>query len=788
MKKLLAFILCFALLLSLTACPSKDAGEPSETVSNEEQARDMYAKACTPLDEASNVTLELLITTLNNVDGDEYSEQSSQTLTYQAMGTEEAVIEMEEEITFSVHSEQEEEEEDEEEEPTKYTEIWYKDQVYAQLDGDYRYSSAMDAQTAEKRYIPALLLDAAIYESVSFEAVEGGTKISFTQPTAAESWAIPEEAQLQSASGSALLNAEGALKEMEYSITYTYGPSEVTTTVQSKILDAAEEISAPEKPEKYAAITSVDSLRLRVSALGNLAQADSITFHKGATMSLDAAGIFTNNSVTMDVYGHEEDTLMKEETSVYVVDYSSGEEVEQESEDTYQDGKLTSVANKGLPSTTTISWEDIWTYIDGSLYDDIPSIEYWADATVTDLGSVYYTEYVLDENFGNTQQNNICDSLWGDPAFLINLADSYENKELTGYLSIDKYTGMPVAAGYHFEGVHTIQGQECAMSVQFDMSYEAPSKGAYLEITDERLPEEEPENKAAPLFYHVTGEDGQEMWLFGTIHVGDERTAYLPQEIYDAFAASDALALECNTELFDEQLEEDEKLAAQVADLYYFSDGTTIESLMEEEEYKQTLTLLKAVGGYSLNMPYAKPYLWSNIIEQFYLQQCYLLHRDQGVEERLMLLAEEQEKEILEIESSLAQLKMSTGFSTELQMWMLEDTIAGDPKDYWTDVQELYELWCAGDEAALREMIAETWDTSELTEEELAEYKPLMEEYDKAMSFDRNEGMLDAAIEYLESGEVIFYAVGLAHLLDATNGLVDALQEAGYTVELVAYK
>ena len=244
MKKLLAFILCFALLLSLTACPSNDAGEPTETVSNEEQARDMYAKARTPLDEASNVTLELLITTLNNVDGDEYSEQSSQTLTYQAMGTEEAVIELEEEITFSVHSEQEEEEEDEEEEPTKYTEIWYKDQVYAQLDDDYRYSSAMDAQTAEKRYAPAVLLDAAIYESVSFEAVEGGTKISFTQPTAAESWAIPEEAQLQSASGSALLNAEGALKEMEYSITYTYGPSEVTTTVQSKILDTAEEISA----------------------------------------------------------------------------------------------------------------------------------------------------------------------------------------------------------------------------------------------------------------------------------------------------------------------------------------------------------------------------------------------------------------------------------------------------------------------------------------------------------------------------------------------------------------
>ena len=64
----------------------------------------------------------------------------------------------------------------------------------------------------------------------------------------------------------------------------------------------------------------------------------------------------------------------------------------------------------------------------------------------------------------------------------------------------------------------------------------------------------------------------------------------------------------------------------------------------------------------------------------------------------------------------------------------------------------------------------------------------LLKEHYQAMDVDRNEGMLDVAIDYLESGDVVFYAVGLAHLLDHTNGLVNALQEAGYTVELVAYQ
>lgn len=54
------------------------------------------------------------------------------------------------------------------------------------------------------------------------------------------------------------------------------------------------------------------------------------------------------------------------------------------------------------------------------------------------------------------------------------------------------------------------------------------------------------------------------------------------------------------------------------------------------------------------------------------------------------------------------------------------------------------------------------------------------------MESSRNAAMLEVAKEYLESEDVVFYAVGLAHLL-AENGLVNTLREAGYTVELVEY-
>jgi len=274
----------------------------------------------------------------------------------------------------------------------------------------------------------------------------------------------------------------------------------------------------------------------------------------------------------------------------------------------------------------------------------------------------------------------------------------------------------------------------------------------------------------------------------GTIHIGDNRTAYLPDEIRKAFTASDALALECDSEAFDRQLEQDDALSEAVSSLYFYTDGTQgVKESLEEDDYALAEKLLKAVGGNNQNMPYAKPYLWSTLIEQFYLRQAYQLHGDQGVEERLTDWAEEESKEIWEIESSMEQLEMLTGFSTELQILMLEDMLQYDAAAYQTETMELYELWCAGDEAALRATIGEAWSDADMTEEEKTKYKHLIEEYNKAMSYDRNEGMLDTAVEYLESGKVIFYAVGLAHLLDSTNGLLSTLQEAGYTVERVTF-
>ena len=64
--------------------------------------------------------------------------------------------------------------------------------------------------------------------------------------------------------------------------------------------------------------------------------------------------------------------------------------------------------------------------------------------------------------------------------------------------------------------------------------------------------------------------------------------------------------------------------------------------------------------------------------------------------------------------------------------------------------------------------------------EELA----MIEDYNYRMLDERNLGMRDRAVQWLEAGDKVFFAVGAAHLV-GDAGLVTLLRNAGYTVEQI---
>ena len=781
-RKLITMLLALAIVLSLAACGGKPAEtqppttatpttEPLQTEAPELVA---YRTAREALAQQPELVLQIRSKKTITVGGESFTESVHQILRCAGLDSDTPTFESHENVDYEGQY------------SVVYDELCTGGNLYVTVDEAHSFRGTITQEDAANRYAPPALLDETLYSEITAE----NSVISFSAPTAAESWAMPEGAQMQEASGQALLSAAGELQKTAYTITYSYGPAEIT--VDTEVYATAEPVSISLVDESaYTPLDYVDAPRLSEMTLGYFYNAENTATTVMESVMSQAAAVIRNQSTTVTTYGSGKDLAAKIETNVFLMDYSVNQEQRYEQEEIYQNGTYTLTVEGEDPQEAPLEASVIEEYCANYRGANMIAFDYWQNAAATDLGSVYLLELTLHEPFGADIEENICEMLFQDPTLLRSLASETSIKETTAYIGIDKYTGLPASAGYYCEINHTIQGQECLLSLQVDQSIEAPALGAYYHITDAQLPEPQPETPASPLLYHVTGQDGQEMWLFGTIHVGDSRTAYLPQKLYDALAASDALAVEFNATAFEDQMEEDEALQDAVSDAYYYSDGTQTKDHIAPELYEKAVPYLKATGNYNMNAEYMTSYLWSNLIDNFHLRQGYQLTSHQGLETRLEAFAEEHEIEIRDVESGIFQIQMTANFSDALQELLLEEALETDPVESWEGTMELYEAWCAGNEEELREMLSDEVDTAELTEEELAEYeeyKHLLEEYNKAMSYDRNDGMLEVAKEYLESGDTVFFAVGLAHLLNDVNGLVDTLREASYTVELVTYE
>lgn len=478
MKKLIVLLLALSLLV-LVGCngnsgkkpaPTEPTTPPPTTLPPPPPAAEVYNQARQAMDDAQNITLDVTVTQYTTVNEDEFSERSVQVLSYQGLGTGQVAADMDAKLYYSVHSEGVTQEELEET-AMSYRETFTDGTLYVLLADVYKYQASSDAESALARYTPAVLLDAALYGDISYGEADQGTKLVFTQPTAGESWAIPEEAVMTDASGSVMLNEDGAITQMDYTLTYSYGPAEIRLEVCSVPKAEAVQVATPEKADSYAAITDIDAAYMATRAQAMLAQADAISTESLESVFSQAAGFMRNQSIEATMHGRKENTQAKMVYSIYATQFTTGESQQQKQEVSYVDGKYTTIVNDGLPTSQSgVDWETVRDDLTDILYLQAIPLDFCQNATITDMGSVYLLEYQLNENFGNSVQNSICSMLWNDPSFLYSMASKYETGEVTGYLSIDKFTGVAVAGGYFYEGIHTIEGRDYSLTMQFDQS------------------------------------------------------------------------------------------------------------------------------------------------------------------------------------------------------------------------------------------------------------------------------------------------------------------------------
>lgn len=768
-RSFLALLFCAALCFILFGCTQQAAETvPPTEIPTEPPVSDLYTQAAQPLRAASDLELELTTKKEITVGTETFNLVSDQELTFTGIGTDAFAAGLTEDLDINDTYDQ-------------FKEYYADGVLYVNIMDAYRFQGSLTYDAFMARFAPAVLLDETLYTSITAEENENGTIITFSSPTAAESWALPEGAEWISAGGTATISSDGSLSKSTYTIEYTQGGTRVVMEVSAKAgIPVTVDLTAPPEPTVYQEISCIEAPRLYDTAVMYLYSAGTASSTLTEVIVSQAAGYTLTEQTQVDFTGTGTAHAANIDYTVSAVDSTAATSTYTQTEH-FENGIYTISADGGAAvESADVTAAIMLDYAQGCLGGDfLPALDYISGAEAEDVSGLVYLELELTEEYGDATNAYICSTLFEDEEYLNNFASAYATTDCHYYLVVDPVTGFPVSAGLQYSGTHTIDGADYILALQTNQAYQLCSESTYESITGEPLPEEAPDTQATPLLYRVTGPDGQEMYLMGTIHVGDERTAYLPDEVYAALNASDALAVEFDTIAFEEALANDDALAAQLSMAYINADGSATKDQLEEAVYDKAVKLLKASGGYNSGFEYMKPYLWSQSIDNFYLT-LGKLSADKGMDSRLLKLAKDTGMEILEVESGLSQIQMFTNFSTELQVLLLEESVNTTAAEYCAEVEALYEMWCTGDEATLREQLAE--DTSTLTDDE----RVLYEEYINAMLVSRNTAMLDVATSYLESGDTIFFAVGLMHLLQE-NGLVSTLREAGYTVEQISY-
>lgn len=759
--KYMARIGIILLCLCLLGCVHAPAETTIPTTAAQPRidAAALYADAIAPLKSAGQLAYQVSTTRQTTLGAETFTETVQQSIVYQSGN-----VRLTETVTYGGYT-------------TDITEIYAGGTVYATVSGS-NFSSKMTRDAFTSRHAPAALLDATLYSTIT--ASDDCTAITFADPTGAESWAADASAVLTSATGTAKLDSEGNLLGCTYEITYTAGAATVSSTTAVTLSppdDAA--IEVPADTSGYTPLSNLDTVRMIERAYGYLLQSERVTSTAQASIMSQAVGMVRTQQTSINTY----DEMLSVSQTISQTNYSTGGETTTETVDElFRDGKYSSRVNGGASTENAdVTMDVMRNHCHELLTVNIPDLSYVTEVACEDLGSLYLINFTGSEELGQAFCNDLNYTLFQSETFLNDLSTDYSTQAMNFYLAVDKATGLPTAAGIGYSGSHTINDIGYLLTMQVDQSFDLASLSAYESITGQSSGDTQPETGATPLFYHVTGEDGQEMWLLGTIHVGDDRTAYLPQQITDAFQNADALAVEFDTETFADRMTTDAELQAVIADAYYYADGLTASHITDSALYSKAESLMKATGNYNYNTPYLRPSVWSTSIENFYLRQGYRLSADKGMDTRLLKQAHSQGKPILEIESGEAQIQMTAQWSDALQELLLKTTVDTTSQEYADGIADLYEKWCQGDEAVLTEAVKD--DLSDMTDTE----KLLYEKYNHAMMVSRNALMLDAAKTYLESGDTVFYAVGLAHLL-SEDGLVNTLRSAGYTVTQVRYE
>ncbi len=276
-----------------------------------------------------------------------------------------------------------------------------------------------------------------------------------------------------------------------------------------------------------------------------------------------------------------------------------------------------------------------------------------------------------------------------------------------------------------------------------------------------------------PFLWRIDGKGeqtvGVKSWLFGTMHLGDERLMTLSDSVENALESVDALY--CELEM-DQMQKQQQKLVRKML----LPRGQTLRDHLPEKLYQQLSDYLADRG--SGMRTFKRMQVWA-VNLNLALIDAMKEKMTKSLDVMIYKDAKADDKEVGGLETMDEQLAAMAGMPEQDHIRMLSQSL-----DYMeklaakgvSPLRKMLEVYLSGD--ADRLMATAT--------EAMGGDKELMQRFMKSMLFDRNVGMADRMAKMMTEHpqKSYFFAVGALHY-PGKNGIVELLRRKGYRIQRI---
>lgn len=266
---------------------------------------------------------------------------------------------------------------------------------------------------------------------------------------------------------------------------------------------------------------------------------------------------------------------------------------------------------------------------------------------------------------------------------------------------------------------------------------------------------------AQPALWHAT-RGQQQLYLFGSIHIGSDQFYPLPQPVLDAFNRSGRLWVEVDTRHISD---DDTRLIRRYVTL---PEGQTIDQQLPKSTISQLKQRCDDLGlAYPVISHYQSWYISILITQQIYEQLGY--DSALGIDEYFLRQASKSHKPVKQLETVGQQFASLASLSASSEE-ILNQTLKTDGTLKKT-LKKTVNAWQDGDQQALRSLLS---DHSS---------KEMQQQFQQTLLIKRNRKWL-RQLAQIKSPEPQFIVVGALHIT-GDHGLIKLLKKAGYQISQI---